>query len=358
VCVGCLTDDDCENQNGSYCDKPTGSCVGCLSDADCPSVVIGGVGGICPMGQGACMKGKLVARRCHSQKCETKCATTGDCPRDTVCDPFRLTCVDCIADKDCKDSEYGHVCDLLTNQCQQCRVDADCGADDKACWNSFCYNHCHKDAHCTDPDYPFCNLDNGQCGSCRDNSDCTGPKSHYCIDKFECRDCLSDSDCPSPGFCDSGFCQATCVSNQGCKDPALPLCQGGQCLGCLVDADCSKISPARCDDSGTCQRCLTDFDCPESMACVLQGSALGCAPFSVVDPDGDFAEDADDVRAGASDLTPPDGKSTSLSASFCSFEGEIDWYSFQSQAGDSWSFVPVHGMPPILCHHGVMTRAV
>jgi hypothetical protein len=338
ACAECAEKSDCHD--GKSCDQTSGACVECLSDLDCPDVVLG-IPPNCHPWHSGCGTGKKVARRCNVlQRCEAKCTSTDDCPQDTVCDPFRLTCVTCIQDKDCKDNASGHVCNLVANRCDECRVNSDCAPSGQICRDTFCYPGCTSDAQCAGtPGQPYCNLDTNQCGSCRDDKDCKDSAFPHCFDKYDCVECRDDADCPG-GTCFAGTCYPACSSDQDCKDPSKPVCELKDCVECRVDADCSKGGVVKhCDTSHTCQACVSDFDCPENQACTLVNGEVACAPFAVIDPGYvDVAGDADDVRAGATVLAPLAGEAVSIPSSFCSFEGEIDWFTFQAQAGDTWLF--------------------
>jgi len=102
----CTTNDDCPSGDGpqmcdtsrgrcvdcigngmpcEFCELVTFSCVGCLTDDDCPN------------DEPFCGP---------SHECSPECAGDGDCSGDLVCDPMSSRCVECATNADCP----GEVC--------------------------------------------------------------------------------------------------------------------------------------------------------------------------------------------------------------------------------------------------------
>lgn len=118
TCVGCLSDEDCTDEDSPYCNTEThycrecktndhcpaarpqcdetGSCVGCLTDADCSTSLP-----ICAP-SGACSQ-------CTAERAEL---CTGSTP---YCDEEEYACAACLTDEHC--TGEGEYCDLDTKTC-------------------------------------------------------------------------------------------------------------------------------------------------------------------------------------------------------------------------------------------------
>lgn len=115
TCVECVGNDDCTD---GVCSNNV--CVGCLADTDCGEDEV-----------------------CHSDNtCGPECATDADCA-DGVC--LEQACVACAVDSDCAD---GNAC--VDNACvvTGCSGDADCPASTPACQPDGTCVACTRDEHC------------------------------------------------------------------------------------------------------------------------------------------------------------------------------------------------------------------
>lgn len=334
ACVDCLGDTDCPS---GHCDTSRGACLACLSDEDCPTLYIQEE--FCHPPHQICKKKKLEFRCNESNQCESTCQSDQGCQQGEVCHPIDHRCVTCYQDKNCIENGSGKVCDVTLNTCLECLLDADCGDETKRCESNLCSFYCTKDAHCLDPLAPRCQPETGQCGQCLTSNDCTNPSFPCCEDQFNCVQCLSDDQCPG-GTCALGYCAFLCASDADCQTLALPHClPPGKCFECVSDTDCKDADKSHCGkDFHECLPCEDDVHCPENSRCVVESSGKhGCVAEPVSCPSDDNREDADDVRAGATDGTPAPGKKSSQwGGAICNKQGELDWFSFQANQGDTW----------------------
>lgn len=175
-----------------------------LSGCYNPSIAPGaqrcaGDGGACASGLSCFPDG-----RCYPSGSKPNCspACSGALP---VCDKARLVCVACLADSDCP---QGSIC--LTQQGNICKPG--CSAAHPTCL----------------PDAGTCDVQLGACHGCLKDADCTDPQNPRCqVDSGRCQPCLPTNDnCSRGTYCAplpaGGF---SCVA--GCKNGVNADCGGG-----------------------------------------------------------------------------------------------------------------------------------
>lgn len=159
-----------------------------------------------------------------------QCGSNGDCMAPTpVCDTAVSPhlCVGCLVDGDCGSATSGQVCNAATLTCQPgCRGTGGNGCDPASTNNV-----------CTSTDATI-----GQCVDCLVDGDCGGPMSGTV--------CNAATDTCQPG------CRGTggngCAANLVCTSPDTTI---GQCVGCVVDADCGSVTSGQVCD-GTSHTCV------------------------------------------------------------------------------------------------------
>jgi hypothetical protein len=108
------------------------------------------------------------------------------------------------------------------------------------------------------------------CASCTSDLDCARNSTEVFCDKttYLCVACRSDKDCPSTDICDPEVkkCSRLCTSNAMCAGDCLldGGIDGGYCVECLTDSECTDPAYPRCDHQ--CFQCLDDADCAASQA--------------------------------------------------------------------------------------------
>ena len=278
----CEPADTCGNgtvETGESCDD------GNTADADgCDSVCLREEGAGCSMGSecasGQCDAGGLGCVACFDD--QTGTTTDSGCSGIApYCDtsgmfPF------CIAA--CSDSGAG-------------ATDVGCSGTDNACEETGSNPVC---VDCTDA--LDCSL-----------SDACDVATNTCVEG-----CFADTDCrvATEPVCDTsastpGLC-VTCINDQagvmpdeGCTNPALPLCNGAsgvagtECAFCLddmsgtaMDSGCTSSDAALCDTSvegGACVECIADNDCPGLQICTTSQTC------EYPDTDGDGLTDQFDT---------------------------------------------------------------
>lgn len=203
---------------------------------------------------------------------------------------------------------------------EQCRANAcvatdglDCSDDASVCPRGFqcstlgqCQRECTVDDDCTAAGFGSCNIQEGVCGQCTFNSDCSGATPVCDSTTSQCVGCLDDDDCTVEGVAAGRFCeQGTRTCQTGCNDDLD--CAGGQrcsgatptsagrciectpgtevndcavkapkvrceptdllCVECLSNADCTS---AQCDlDLNRCVECVENEACPKGWTCDL-----------------------------------------------------------------------------------------
>lgn len=161
--VDCLDDDDCI---GGVCNTERHTCGDCRADADCA--------------------GFYTACDVETSEC-VECLSDAHCDGDFLahCNPTTKRCAQCLTNADCAAEPYSPRCDTELGICSSCDVDADCAlTDDPACSSGSCVA-CTKDAHCTDPNLPYCELDFSRCVECVQDAQCPSLNcdlfSHTCL---------------------------------------------------------------------------------------------------------------------------------------------------------------------------------
>ena len=294
VCVECFLDEQCED---GIC-LPDGRCGQCDGDEDCAAGSVcasnhcvpacSDANGSCPSGL-KCLPGAETCVECVGDKdcgpgrvcsaentCVPGCSPTHtECPDGLVCSAAKGQCVPCTQDSHCPESLP--VCDLATNTCVVCTENADC-ANPQAplcdpssntcvgclsdanctagnlCVNNACVPGCSGTKPC--PSGQQCQLPQGQCVQCVDNSGCGGATPFCLTSENRCVTCLpgAQDTCPQ-----GSYCRADNVCEQGCKTGAD--CPSGVCLSdhsCQACTSDSQCSAGKVCDNGTCVAACSD----------------------------------------------------------------------------------------------------
>lgn len=299
---GCKADTDCaEGQvcNDGTCEADT---TGCTADTDCAAGQVCN-NGTCEADTSGCTADTDCAdgEVCNNGTCETaatSCTSDADCSDTEICDNGTCVSTLCTSDADCAGEQWKTKCDTTTGACVECFTTADC----------------------TDADYPYCNNGNGYCVQCQGNSDCSDPMYPACDTTEGWCGCSADSDCSF----------GTCMT-----DPyyGITFC------GCEADSDCSGETPYCNTDTNACVACTDSFQCTDAAAPACAENDAGATVCTTVDlcTTDDDAEQNDDGPAGATDLTPATGETTTTLTGVrkvCAQADESDWYKFD---------VPAHG---------------
>ena len=90
------------------------------------------------------------------------------CSNPPLCNPDTQTCVECLDNTDCPQSQPH--CQNKT-QCRECLFDNDCGSG-YDCANYHCVKTCSGDGDCAGTNTPRCKTSSGICVECLSSSDC------------------------------------------------------------------------------------------------------------------------------------------------------------------------------------------
>ncbi len=294
-CVQCLNNGNCASDpNNARCDQDLGLCRSCTGDADCSSIT----------GRRACTGGN--SGRCVECVNNTHCANN---PNGSACNPATNTCVQCVADTDCRTAGASR---CVQNRCQPCVNDAGgthCGhIVNGATTLGVCDTSAGANAgvcvQCTGAQRAACN--GNVCNSLTKTCSPFGPGTAGL-----CQDCVSDAHCGANLRCvqerfndaviagafscfpvaQAGDCSQTPfvglatlntvdgVSSQVCnfrRTTCAGFLQSGR-QPCTVNADCGEASldDGRCDATlDLCSvPCTSVIDCPD----VEQGTCSGGA---------------------------------------------------------------------------------
>jgi len=339
--------DDGNTATGDGCDD---SCLkelgqSCTAGAECGSGICDTIGsnscepantcgnGTIETGEG-CDDGDIV----NGDGCDSAClreqgwgCSVGTECASGQCDASGLGCVVCFDDQIGVTMDAG--CSGLAPYCDTSGVfpfciagcaDAGAGGTDTGCSgainacdvggsNPVCVD-CTETADCTVGD--ACNVATNECvDGCFDDTDCRVATEPVC-----------DTTASTPGACVTCINdQSGATSDQGCTNPALPVCNGASgeagsaCVFCLddmgsgaMDTGCTAAGMAICDTSvadGTCVQCLADQDCPGLQVCTDDDAC------DYPDSDGDgFRDDVDVDDDGDGIVDTEEGGGTDWSA--------------------------------------------
>jgi len=322
ACVDCLADGDCMDTARPYYDplKPycagnkcvacrggppdtcgrdspaaphckDGACARCGADADC------GAGMYCA----ADVSGAPLCVSCVAGDPKRQCAAGEYCVGDPS-DPSRAVCVQCVAGDPAHACPAGHAC--VGGRCvATCASGADCGAGSSTpnCISGLCVA-CAANSQCAAAFpglLPYCN--NGLCVECLKDASgaqqgCPNPATPLCVESV-CEQCFRDTDCkgnPVGPYCqkvetDKGTLYAcvACTSDEYCagKSPATPYCSPNSyaCVACDKDHPCpsGKVCGAngRCVDCDAARPCAGGLWCsdPAGGQCVQCRGEADCA---------------------------------------------------------------------------------
>jgi len=170
------------------------------------------------------------------------CEEDGDCPEGTLCRLDGCHPI-CETDEECSGAQS-----CIDDRCQEperCLVDEDCLG------------------------LRVCELGICSAANCETHSDCEA----LCSNRL-CAPSLPDAceahSCPRPQVCSErlGLCYLDdlCETDNDCP-AGLPFCDGGECMACVIDSDCTGSEECL---FGVCRfigGCEVDNDCPGSRIC-------------------------------------------------------------------------------------------
>jgi hypothetical protein len=145
------------------------------------------------------------------------------------------------------------------------------------------FPRCHANADCTNPMYPLCELETGECHGCLVDADCNNhPFGRHCRGKFQCG-CVEDADCATSAFgphCQSLIPICGCTTEAECATSAAgPHCMGGDVseCGCATDAECSGSAQGpHCPEPHVFWQklcaCSSSAECGPGLSCPAPGS--------------------------------------------------------------------------------------
>jgi len=267
VCVGCQAA-GATACGAQVCDSASGKCVDCTADGQCTKDLA---------------KGFCVANTC------TGCNTTGatGCATrtngKTVCATSGTSagqCVQCTADGQCTADPAKAFC--VANACTGCNTAGATGCAAMTNGKTACAVtgtlagqcvECVDASGCTaDPAKGFCV--NNACTGCQNAgaTACTGAKAACAVTGTlagQCVECVDNTLCTASAakhFCVANACTGCDkVATNPCSG-ATPVCApsttatvGGECVGCLLNSDCSGADPI-CD-TNKCRTCKSDSEC-------------------------------------------------------------------------------------------------
>ena len=254
---GCTLGSECAT---GQCDAGGLGCVVCFDD-QVGTAIDAGCGGVAPYCDASGVFPFCVAGCTDDGSGATDIGCSGS---DNACDESgsNPVCVDCTETADCG---FGDACNVATN---------------------LCVAGCFDDTDCRDAGAPVCDTSQSSPGACVT--------------------CVND--------------QAGANADEGCTNPALPVCNGATgeagtaCVFCLddmsggaMDTGCTAAGMALCDTSvagGACVECLSDDDCPGLQVCTDDDAC------DYPDSDGDGLRDdvdVDDDGDGISDTEEGNG---------------------------------------------------
>jgi len=259
---GCTLGSECAT---GQCDAGGLGCIVCFDD-QVGTAIDAGCGGLAPYCDASGVFPFCVAGCADSGAGATDTGCSGS---DNACDESgnNPVCVDCTETADCG---FGDACNVATNSCVA---------------------GCFDDTDCGDAGAPVCDTSQASPGACVT--------------------CVND--------------QAGANADEGCTNPALPVCNGATgeagtaCVFCLddmsggaMDTGCTAAGMALCDTSvagGACVECLSDDDCPGLQVCTDDDAC------DFPDSDGDGLRDdvdVDDDGDGISDTEEGNGTDRSV----------------------------------------------
>ena len=326
------TGEGCDDGNTTSGDGCNATCLledggSCTSGAQCESTLCDTVGGNTCEQLDVCGNG--VIEPAQGEVCDDGGTDTGDgCSNNCLleeggsctlgtqcatgqCDADGLGCVVCFDDQVGTGIDAG--CGGVAPYCDASGVFPFCvagcaddgpGATDVGC--SGADNACDESGS------------NPACVDCTETADCAlgdacDVAANSCVDgcfvDADCRDAgaaLCDTSASTPGACVTCFNdQAGANPDDGCTNPALPVCNGASgeagtaCVFCLddmsgggMDTGCTTAGMALCDTSvagGACVECLSGDDCPGLQVCTDDDAC------DYPDSDGDGIRDDVDV---------------------------------------------------------------
>jgi hypothetical protein len=253
ICRACADDADCGGNRTCIQDDPAtldvneGRCSGCnvLTNEGCsnPTPICNAVDGgercevcvandECAVGQ-ECVQGSC--RECNPQ-------THAGCPQNQLCCNF-----ECVPTNN-------------VNGCEVCGVQCDT-VDSRTCLNRECVCGEAGTGACGGAT-PFCDDQDENCVTCRDNADCPPGPRPLCVDT----NIGGGGSVPQCQECEPG-------TNIGCDaNSDTPFCDADRyiCRGCELDGECGDPGQGECVDDGSCQLC----DPVDNVGCSANGASV------------------------------------------------------------------------------------
>jgi hypothetical protein len=137
----------------------------------------------------------------------------------------------------------------------------------------------------TDMDCPLstlhCDPVSGDCFACVDDSQCTDPGLPRCDSALHsCVQCGVSTDCASGQVCEptARQCVTACPDAGRCPASA-PLCNSnGVCVGCQINADCTRAAGGTtCNTAtGQCVQCVSKAQCTSLLAPLCNPTTNRC----------------------------------------------------------------------------------
>lgn len=193
-------------QPPEVCDLLTGLCVGCLTDFECESSPAGAL----------CLEGRCV-----------ECKASEDCAVNQVCLPSHI-CVECETSSDCDPARP----QCMSNTCVECLNTGDCPVSRGQCFENRCVE-CKDEFDClAKPGQIRCQLELNQCVACTLDEHCDLASTQpHCGSDFTCQACKGDEDCDYPGYslsCEvaTGRCRFRCTNVSMCADGEICTAEG------------------------------------------------------------------------------------------------------------------------------------
>lgn len=310
-CVKCRNDGDCAGTGNPYCQQsPAGSlqneCVSCLQDSHC------GTTEVCDEPTGECtLRCSATENNCRGDKpvCNLQAGVCVECLDNSTCSggtseckTETKECVQCVTPAPC--STLGRVCDVTANECVRCTADTHCQEEAATQYCDTVARNCVEcltSDQCLDVEESRCNPGTHTCESCTLNEQCEGGGKCRLSDG-ECVACLVDADCTGVnGRCEptSGTC-VECTANGDCLTADAARCDLApnsttrfQCVGCISNTECSgKPIGGLCRiNGGVCVNCLDNAGCFPSGPTLSQCNGAGNCAVCEVDADCDLFTD-------------------------------------------------------------------
>jgi len=317
--IACTSDHDCQ-AFGLVCDKEAGTCVECTTSNDCAEeetcVETMCLGKVCVPGEVTCIEGAVMT--CTDTGTEWELAE--QCGSSQIC--LETECLEqvCVPNKPYCDNSVAHTCDDIGLG----PVDAgtNCSQLEQYCVNGEC-SSCEP--NCEDKE---CGEDGcgGSCGSCEDNDPCTddGCLDGVCAHSSSADCCNEHEDCEDQNDCTNDTCDQTGACQHGPVDDGVLCSDSDTCtlVDSCSDGVCVGTEQLDCNDD---LKCTSDL-CHAELGCYHQWISPCCGNGDV---DGD--EECDDWNTDNDDGCDENCVKEPLST----FLGFANWYQHAKSQSDA-----------------------